>query len=546
VSARSTKRATAIAIALGSLALLATLPALQPVASARSLPVLPASAAETALKAQGLISGLDFEEARSLLAAADASDPHVLLERARLALYELDCDGAAAILARREVTALPEADEIADVVRGCQRTTAAVVVDRDEARAIEVLWQDEHDRPLGPLLMDTVVKARDALTRDLGVDWPKPTRIVVVRDLLALSAKTGLPYDSARTTGTVAVAKWGHVTLLSPRASHHGYDWRDTLAHELTHLALTRASGDRAPLWLQEGVAKREQVLWRAPGPFDERPPNDAVVQEGLKQHLAIPLDHLGPSIAMLPSADAATVAFAEVASFIHYFIDTSGPDALPRVLAALKKGESTNDALKEVSGADLPVWDLKWRAYVAAQRPASSQELLGLGADVPHGAPLRELRERGRLAELLGGRQHPSEALMELDAVTKHAGRAGDAGLPAAVAEDPSFLWLRARLLEDAGRREEAQTEGLVGDPAHVEAPFGPWWATRGRWALLRHDDPQAIDSFESAVAVDPLGAEAACGTLEAAGPPAPPPFADPALCAAARAYPDAPYDGQ
>jgi hypothetical protein len=533
-------------ILAAALALVAVLQAFQPVALARPLTALPVSAQESARKAQELISGLDFDEARWILAAADANDPHVLLERARLDLYELDCDGAAAILARREVAALPEADEIADVVRGCQRTTAAVVVDRDEARAIEVLWQDEHDRPLGPLLIDTVVKARDSLTRDLGVDWPRPTRVVVVRDLLSLSAKTGLPYDSARTTGTVAVAKWGHVTLLSPRASHHGYDWRDTLAHELTHLALTRASGDRAPLWLQEGVAKREQVLWRARGPFDDRPPNDAVVKAGFKQHLGIPLDRLGPSIAMLPSADAATVAFAEVASFIHYFVDTSGPDALPKVLAALKKGESTNDALGHITGADLPAWDVKWRAYVAAQRPASTQELFGAEAGGVHGNPLRELRERGRLAELLGARQHPAEALLELDAAAKHAGGAGDSDLPAAVAQDPSFHWLRARLLEDAGRREEAQSEGLLADPARVEAPFGPWWATRGRWALLRNDAAVATDSFGTAVALDPLSAEAACGTLEAAGPPAPPPFADPALCTAARAYPDAPYDGQ
>jgi hypothetical protein len=248
----------------------------------------------------------------------------------------------------------------------------------------------------------------------------------------------------------------------------------------------------------------------------------------------------------MLPSADAATVAFAEVASFIHYFVDTSGPDALPKVLAALKKGASTNDALKQVSGADLPAWDVKWRAYVAAQRPASTQESLGLSAGGGHGTMLRELRERGRLAELLGARQHPSEAITELDTVAQHAGRAGSLGLPAAVAEDPSFHWLRARLLEDAGRREQAQTEGLMADPARVEAPYGPWWAMRGRWALLRSDVPVATDSFASAVALDPLGVEAACGTLDAAGPPAPPPFADPALCAAARAYPDAPYDGQ
>src|SRR4029077_707069 len=263
-------------------------------------------------------------------------DPLVLVERARLAIDELDCDGAAAILARPEVEHAEGGDQLGDIARGCQRVTAGLLSDRERALGIEVFWQDEHDRALAPLLFETVAKARGALSHDLGVTWPLPTRVVVVRDLLSLSAMTGLPYESARTTGTVAVAKWGRVTLLSPRASHHGYPWRDTIAHELTHLAVTRASQDRAPLWLQEGIAKREEVRWRDPSPFDDRPPPEDVVRRGLELGLAVGLDKLGPSIAMLPSADAATVAFAEVTSFVRFYAQTEGgggaDDALPRL----------------------------------------------------------------------------------------------------------------------------------------------------------------------------------------------------------------------
>ena len=283
-----------------------------------------------------------------MLAAADADDPRVLLERARLAIYELDCDGAAAILARPEVQHAEGGQALADIAHGCQRVTAALAVDRDEARGVEVFWQDEHDRALAPLLIDTVVAARDALTRDLGVDWPRPTRVVVVRDLLSLSAMTGLPYESAQTTGTVAVAKWGRVTLLSPRASHHGYPWRDTVAHELTHLAVTRASRDRAPLWLQEGVAKREEIRWRDPGPFDDRPPPEAVVQRGVELGLGVPLDKLGPSIAMLPSADAATIAFAEVTSFVRFYADSQ-----PR--QRRRRAAGPGDALRRAPGRKGP-----------------------------------------------------------------------------------------------------------------------------------------------------------------------------------------------
>ena len=130
-----------------------------------------------------------------------ATIPAWRIERARFAIYELDCDGAAAILARPELQKNRSGEELADIARGCQRVTAALAVDRDEPRQIELRWQDEHDRALGPLLFDTIAKARETLTRELGVDWPLPTRVVIVRDLLSLSAMTGLPYKSAQTPG---------------------------------------------------------------------------------------------------------------------------------------------------------------------------------------------------------------------------------------------------------------------------------------------------------------------------------------------------------
>jgi len=511
------------------------------------------------MRAQSLIVGLDFDDARRVLAVTDSEDSAVALERARLAIYELDCDGAAAILARPELQKTDAGEQLADIARGCQRVTAALVADKDDAMAIEVRWQDEHDRALAPMLFDTVARARDALTRDLGVDWPRPTRIVVVRDLLSLSAMTGLPYKSAQTTGTVAVAKWGRVTLLSPRASLHGYPWRDTVAHELTHLAVTRASRDRAPLWLQEGIAKREETRWREPGPFDDRPAPDAVVQRGTELGLAIPLDKLGPSIAMLPSADAAMVAFAEVTSFVRFYAQNAGDQALPKLLGQLRNetGDKEEDPLAVASGVDRKTWDERWRAYIGARPREQVPELLGLGAEPrlsTHGDPsaasrMRDLRDRTRLAELLLSRDssYAGAALAELDRI----GAPG--GLPRPVPQtpsatetaaweramgDPSVRWLRARALEAAGRRE--QGEPLVADPHQVVTSFGPWWATRGRFARMRGDEPRAVESFLEAIGADPFDPESACETID---PQAPAPDVKSRLCEAARSRGEPPF---
>jgi hypothetical protein len=493
----------------------------------------------TARLAHAFIMGLDFDRARRVLAVADGDDPHASLERARLAIYEMDCDGAAAILARAEVQRLDDGPQLADIARGCQRTTAALVSLKDDALGVEVRWQDEHDASLAPLLLETIVQARDALSRDLGVDWPRPTRVVVVRDLLSLSAMTGLPYSSAQTTGTVAVAKWGRITLLSPRASPHGYAWRDTIAHELTHLAVTRATRDSAPLWLQEGVAKREEVRWRPAGPFDDRPPPDVIARRGLERGLGLRFDNLGPSLAMLPSADAAMVAFAEVASFVRFYVQSAGDRGLPMLLEQLKDGKDPNGALVAASGADLATWDARWRAYLSSRpRGGGDASTPGGVSSRAEARAMKELRDRVRLGQLLMSRGHADAALKELAQVRPGA-MAWAIGDERAE-DDAGIRALRARALERSGRFEEAGP--LVADPLHVSSSFGPWWAIRGRWAMGHGNDPMATDSFFEALAADPLDAEAACGTVD---PTAPAHDASKeALCEAARARQESPFE--
>jgi hypothetical protein len=451
-----------------------------------------------ASRASDLTVALEFDKARAELAKADPNSPAVVLAKARLALYEEDCDLASALLARAEVGQIDEGRLIADVGRGCARVTAATVVDKDEVNGVFIRYQDDSDRALTPMLVDTVLKARASLSRDLGVEWKRPTRITVVRDLLSLSAMTGLPYKAAQTTGTVAVAKWGRVTLLSPRASHHGYPFRDTLAHELTHLAIAMQTRDRAPLWLHEGVARREEVRWREPGVFDDRPSPESIVLRGMELKLDLALDKLGPSIAMLPSADAAMVAFAEVTSFIKFYADTSAPDALSRLLVALRAAKTADDALKEVSGETLAQWDVKWRAQLAKRTKEPLSAMFGLGGAPPG---LGDSRERARLAELLLGRSHPAEALIELDKV------------PADMLADPSLRYVRARILEGDGNSKLA--EPLLEDPKLWLASYGPCWAIRGRLARARGDQATADLSFIEAVAHDPFGVESACETL-------------------------------
>jgi len=169
------------------------------------------------------ITELDVARAETLLAAVDPGGAAVALERARLSLFVGDCDAAGATL--RSLGTVRGAAPLAELAKNCARATAGSVVVDDSARGIWVRLQDEEDRVLVPLLAEVAGRARAAIERDLGIVIPRPLRIDLVRDLFSLSAVSGLPLQAAETTGTVAVARWGRVNMISPRAAPGGYPW---------------------------------------------------------------------------------------------------------------------------------------------------------------------------------------------------------------------------------------------------------------------------------------------------------------------------------
>jgi hypothetical protein len=503
---------------------------------------LPAQALDLMAPIADSITAMEYERANSLLAPLDGKLPAVAYEHARLAMYQGDCDTAAKKLAPESVQSLPDAGALLNIARGCMRAMAGTLTVKDDVHQVIVRFQDEADAPLASLIGETVDKQRAVLAKDLGVEMPRPSRVDVVRDQFSLAAMTGLPHENARKTGTVAIAKWGRVIMISPRAPQFGYGWRDTLAHELTHLALSRGTFDRAPLWLQEGVAKREETRWRPPLPVDDAISPDAIAAAGFAKELALPLDGLGPSIALLPSARQAMVAYAEVTSFVRYVAgDRAGEpnapidhDALPKLVKAYARGLDTNAALKDVTGKDLKAWDALWRPWVMGKRQKLPSSI---GLDDPPAGPAleqaklarkadREAHTALRLGQLLLARDHVKAARIKLDP------------LVAAHANDPvmtAFAGL-ARLLdgEPASARAFLEPKALLGD-------FGLWWAVRAQ-VLAATGAPVAEvgDAWALGAAHDPFLPDVSCGWADAKGLPGMDGWLEAAvkgLCAAARA---------
>ncbi len=473
------------------------------------------------------ITEIDLERARQLFETSGGGATFMAIERARLAVYSGDCDAASAQLSAPTLTDTKEGASLAAIAKSCARATAAgFVVDAPE-RGVWLRFQDDADRVLAPYLIETAVRARASIARDIGVELLAPLRIDIVRDLFSLSAVSGLPLQAAETTGTLAVARWGKVIFLSPRAVPLGYPWQDTLAHEITHLVVTRASRDRAPLWLQEGVAKREETRWRPARPFDEPGWADTTAREALLAGSSIGLDQLGPSIAMLPTPDAATTAFAEVSSFVKYWIGETGPSALELLLLDLRStgADNADPALRSVSGYSLSEWNRLWQAQLREAPLRDPRDQLEQSAPV---TDPRRLARAMRLGDLLIDRGHSEAALREYRSA-----------LDVAPAE-PALRYRVARASLLVG--DEAGSAEALGVREKLRGAHGGWLALSSRKLRKEGHSAEADAASEHALAVDPLSEDVACeGAVRAPGGSAPLPndAARRALCESTRAPP-------
>jgi hypothetical protein len=457
------------------------------------------------------LARMDVAGADRALEVAGRAGAHVAIPLARIAVHRGEPRLALKLLEAARDPRSGEARELRAVSLGLLRATLGAREHHTADGAMRAHLQHQGDDALLPLLHETILAARRVTEETLGYAWVSPTYVVLVRDQQTLAEATGLPYESASTTGTLAIAKWGRVTMLSPRATESPVPWRDTVVHELAHLALTAVTNDRAPLWLQEGVAKDMEIRWRERDSYDERPDLESVVRAAIAKGEYLPLDKLGPSVAMLPSAHAAEVAFAAATAFVRFLRRELGPAGFHAYLRALADG-GPGDALATVSARGFPAWHAAWLSSLERRDPAASSP--------KESAPDRaEVAKRARLARLLLQRGHGEAALAEL-------ARAPRSTLAAMESEGG---WRALHALAHDRKKDEAALDRVLFAEAPTTEPPGAWYRLRARRGEARGDTAGAARDRARTSAREPYAPEAMCEAGRS-GPEA-------TLCEAARA---------
>ncbi|ABS28601.1 tetratricopeptide repeat protein [Anaeromyxobacter sp. Fw109-5] len=307
----------------------------------------------------------DVRGARAILEpllADDPEEPAVRLAAGILRFYEQRYG---------EAVPLIESSGLGDPAGYLALAKAALEVTKDDARFEAEHFVVSHpkgkDEVLVPYLVDALEKQRATLARSLAFTPEDRLSVEIVSDVKELAKVSTLTEEEIRTSGTVAVCKFNKLMLLSPKALLKGYDWLDTAAHEYTHHVLTLKSRNRAPIWLQEGLAKWFEDDWRGGGePIS--PVAAALVRDAVQTNTLVTFEEMHPSLAKLPSQERAALAYAQVALAIEYLVQRKGAAVVPRVLDLLGEGAETEAAVARALGAPFPRFLAEWRRHMSAR----------------------------------------------------------------------------------------------------------------------------------------------------------------------------------
>ncbi len=363
-----------------------------------------------------------MEGARAIaepLLASRPGDPGTKLALGSVRFYEQRYDEAIALL---EAAGGDPTGYLA-LSRGARDVTKGHV--RADGRHFVVSHPPGKDEVLVPYLLDALERQREALSRSLGWVHTGKLRIEIVNDVRELARLTTLTEAEIRTSGTVAVCKFDKIMMLSPKALLKGYDWLDTAAHEYTHLVLTRQSRNRAPIWLQEGLAKWFEDDWRD-GKEPLSPVEAAIIRNAVQKDDLVTFEEMHPSLAKLPSQERAGLAYAEAVAAIERIVNRAGPASIPRILSLVAGGKDAAEAVAEVLGTSFDAFLADWKGWMGSRPlPRGGEHILKrlrFLDDPKHGGtwsewaeiPDEKARGHARLGEILRARGRFAAARIE------------------------------------------------------------------------------------------------------------------------------------
>lgn len=383
----------------------------------------------------------------------------------------------------------------------------------------EIFYPPGKDEVIVDLTGEVLEAAYEALGDDLGARPPGPIRVELLAAPSDLAKVSTLTEREIETTGTIALAKYNKLMVVSPRATVFGYPWMDTLTHEYVHHVVSILSHDKVPVWLHEGLARYLQIRWRGPANDELGAIDEHLLATALEKNELISFDDMHPSMAKLPSQEAAALAFAEVFTMIGYLHRKVGDEGLQEILALHRSGIGSRKAVAEVAGTTWPQLERGWKRELRSRRLSRTASLAGRASSprirfVKGGEPdenvgadqveSEKARKFTRLAGMLRARGHSEAAAIEYEKALAIVGSG-----------DPFVAGKLSRTYLELGRHDDAiaLAEPLARADDYDATPS----TTLGVARLRKEDFAGARDALELSLRISPFDPAVRCGLADA-----------------------------
>ena len=363
------------------------------------------------------------------------------------------------------------------------------------------------DEVLTSYVLETLELAYETIGDVLDYHPTEPALVEIFPDRQSFTRLSTLSWDQVSRSGTIALCKWDHMLVISPRATRFGYDWRDTLVHEYVHLVVARRSKNQAPVWFHEGLAAFLEGRWRGEPGGTLEPSGEALLARAIRNDDLIPLSVIDrDSMPGLPDAASVSLAFAEVTTAIMHLVDRKGLEVLPQLLDDMAAQRGIKNAIAAAYGSSFENWEADWKSWVARLPLHSRVDLAAFGiefgdiANDDGAAGTDAVLEKDtqaqklvRLGDLLMERQRVDAAIVEYERARKNL-----------ALHSPAVANRHSEALLSVNRAKEARV--VMEESVDAVPGYGPSWVRLARTYDELGMRKEALRAWERARDINPF----------------------------------------
>lgn len=224
---------------------------------------------------------------------------------------------------------------------------------RLEEGQVDIFHRPE-DAFWGAQVMDWAQESSMEISHHLGYFISPPVHIVLAADMHEFTLMT---QGQIPDWGVAAAdPSRGTVFLKSPRFSGNGLDLAGTIAHEISHVILYKAAGNRAlPRWFDEGFAQMESHESSFHG--------SVLLARQVFAGRVFALKDIDDVLTF--RKDKAALAYEMSLSAVVFLRKLCGPEGFIPVIRALNRGGTMEEAIREGTGLGFRDFEIEWSDYI-------------------------------------------------------------------------------------------------------------------------------------------------------------------------------------